>query len=207
MRRFMLSAVLALAVLAALPGAALAQETTATITGGRAQAYDHQIRGTGRTAATATADDATGALRVTASAEAGRALPLLGTRSTAAATAGVDNAIGVRRGRYEVTFTYADARARTGAEAGAAASVVANSVATFTSADETDQTPRPAIDFTQVEQGGGDLVVTLLVEAPEAGSLFLSGSFSATADSARHGAEATVTGSASSTTVTVERVG
>lgn len=67
----------------------------------------------------------------------------------------VSDATGVSEGRYLVTFVYEDVRAASTQATGSASSVILDSVATFTSADETDKTPHPHIACREVDQDGG----------------------------------------------------
>lgn len=174
------------------------------VTGGRAETYRNALRGQGQATTEATVSEQSGALHAETRAQAGRPLlGLIGGTSTAGATAGVQNTFAVDEGSYLVTFTYRGLRTSTDAAAGAAASVVANSVATFTSADETDKTPRPFIDFTEVDQYDGTLTVTVRVTAPEAGSLWTAGRLTASSHSTRPGATARAEATSTGTSVRV----
>lgn len=210
MRRLLLILALALAsgLLLAPAATAFAQTADDSVTDGRPLTSENVIRGQGQATSDAAAAAATGELDVTAAATAGRPLlGLIGGRSTASAAAAVQNTFPVAEGSYTVTFTYDNASAMRSAASGASATVIANSVATFTSADEADKSSLPFIDFTEVRQAGGDLVITVRAEVPEAGSLFTVGRFIAQADSTRRGAAATATGSTDGATVSVARNG
>lgn len=208
MRRPLLILALASGLLLATGATALAQTADDSATGGRPLTSENVIPGQGKATADAAAVAATGELDVTAAAVAGRPLlGLIGGRSTASAAAAVQNTFPVAEGSYTVTFTYDNASATRSGASGASATVIANSVATFTSADESDKSALPFIDFTEVRQTGGDLVIMVRAEVPEAGSLFTVGRFIAQADSTRRGAAATATGRTDGASVSVTRNG